>query len=425
MSSVFNMQTAYLPLSQALQLNPKLSNLEIAQLLQLVHPDVHMFSVSGRPTALYTVSSSNEVSYFDDRVVKDNLITYLNLPSKKADDAVLSFKNVLSLNMLKLEDVVPVAFSDHTHLLTWKRLTFTEESTALISPDDIPEYIELVSRINEQERDYLTLWLGSLLHYQSDRAQYIHLKGEGGDGKSILLSALNSFFSKSYISTKSSRIFDSFFGSELEGKRLLCFRDENNTSFTQSGSFKELTGDPTLTINEKYKPVRTIQLTCKVIITSNFDVEINDSNADSRRLISLTINSPSKEQVASNPHWGDNLIGSIEKIMCYCYNKYMQLPAHEKRVLPFPQANITKAQERAVEHVLDVFYEHFEVTGESSDIVSKSIISTVVGVYRDPKRTAQLYSFLKKNPHIGEKKVQGQRFLTGIKQRSSILNGGW
>ena len=198
MSTILSMQTAYLPLSQALQINPKLSNLEAAQLLCIIHPQVHLFSLNGKQSGLYSVSPANEVSLFDEGALKGELVTYLNVSQKKADDMILAYKGVFSPNMLALGSVSPVAFSDPSNTPPWKRLPFTEESTALVTPDDIPEYMEFVSRINEQDRDYLTLWLGSLLDYSSDKAQYIHLKGEGGDGKfySRFFATIPSFFSQ-------------------------------------------------------------------------------------------------------------------------------------------------------------------------------------------------------------------------------------
>ncbi|HEY9661970.1 MAG TPA: primase-helicase family protein [Allocoleopsis sp.] len=259
----------------------------------------------------------------------------------------------------------------------WTRLPFTKADTANIKQTEIPEFLEFCSRINEGG-EYLQWWLGSLLDPHSDRAQYLHLQGAGGDGKSVLLSALQDVFGNHMLRPSAQLFLGKHYGAEMEGCRLLVFADENNATFTASGKFKQVTGETHFTVEEKFKSTRTIMLGCKVLITSNPELEIAGTAANLRRAISLSIRNPQEDSKNNDLLWGSRFRDSIFQILGYCYNLYKQLPANMQKMLPSPQESLRAAVMRNIAEEMDALYCDFEVTGNPHHTINRAEISTAV-----------------------------------------------
>lgn len=248
-----------------------------------------------------------------------------------------------------LSQVAAVAFADETEVTCFKRFKYTRAEAASITLDSIPEFKFILSLASDPRG--LTLWIGSLLDWQSARVQYLHWYGGGGNGKSTLFAAIQQALGTKIVTRADvDDILSSHWGSQLIGARLLIVPDTNSTRAFSMGRWKQLTGEDYLTINPKNKPHREIRLTQKIVVISNMKVSINGSAADSRRLLPVS-SKPDPEGDVPHKWWYAGLMSSGESILLYCYNEWMKAVAAD----PAIRAGIP-AQAEALEDAIEERY---------------------------------------------------------------------
>lgn len=239
-----------------------------------------------------------------------------------------------------------------------------------VQEKDIPYFKEFLSRCDDPT--LLVNWIGSLLEPESSREQYMRLQGSGGDGKTTLIEALQMYFNKAVAVTDSKSIFDQFNGNVLEGKRLVLFTDENNTSFTSSGLMKRLTGDSTIAIEEKFMPKRNIQINCKILISANKNIVLTDCEADRRRFLEVRVIKTIPEHMRQRED-GKKFVAEGIKIVSYCYDRYCEfLQTTGKSVgssLIMDKSRYEEVMMLAYEDPLDTFHANFEITNDPNDKV--------------------------------------------------------
>ncbi len=240
-----------------------------------------------------------------------------------------------------------VFFNDASSGLAWQRLPFSPDPTATC-----PETLkEVLSRTSEAEAKSLVLWVGSLLDYTFPRSQYLYLWGEGNDGKSSLIKAIISVFAPQGVASMRSEDLRNHGTSRLEGTRLVCFTDENNSSFMSSGIFKAITGDDTMTINPKKEALRNIRIFAKVLIASNSAPTLAGGNADYRRILPVKLAS---YKAGSDQAFVDRMFAEAQTIMQYCYLQFANWKAE------FPNKQLPVSEDR----MEDVKLESDESEGE-------------------------------------------------------------
>ena len=226
-----------------------------------------------------------------------------------------------------------------------------QKHTTPIELDTLPEFNIFLNQATEEGRRAIIMWVGSLVDGKSNRKQYLHLFGEGNEGKSALIQVIDKALDGQSTLLTARRLQGNHFGGELIGKRLYAFPDENNNNFFSSGAFKALTGEATLDYNEKQKAVRRIQLTGKVLVCSNSAVEICDKEADRSRLISVELTNAVKPA-----NWQPQFVASATKVLMYCYQQYQTELAKNpglRKKLPNVESAIAAAIERKFEIIED------------------------------------------------------------------------
>jgi hypothetical protein len=350
-------------------------------------------------TPFFEISEKRTLTKVNDFLIIQELCMLLDIKPAKAAEILSMVKVRKSKN--RIDEPVPVAFADDPGL-AWHRLSLTREQAGSLTLNDIPEFAQFCDRINEDDGAHcLILWLGSLVDPRSNKAQYIHLQGPGGDGKSVLTTALQTVLKDRCVRFKAKNMLDNHFGAELEGARLAIIADENNADFVSGGVFKEITGEDFLRVNEKFKSPRVIKLSCKILITSNSEAEIRSSAADIRRLISISLSSPAGQEVESDPEWGARFVASAEKILGFCASIYEEEATKNPylvKQLPAPKSSTQKAIRKAIEEQLNVIEELFQVTGSPQDFISRAEIVQAVAeagfrsIVTGPRALEQFYS---------------------------------
>lgn len=200
----------------------------------------------------------------------------------------------------------------------WVRLGFDPDPKAACPA----EFAEMMTRVADDEARSLILFMGSLLDLTCPRTQYLHLHGEGNDGKSTILELLGKVFGQHFCAVMRATSFaDSHSTSILERARLVIFHDENNARFMSSGHFKALTGDDIATINPKNQALRTVRLRCRVLVASNNRPELNGSVADTRRCLPVHLKSfAGGEDIP----FVRRLMTARNQVLQYCYAQWVE-----------------------------------------------------------------------------------------------------
>lgn len=317
-------------------------------------------------------------------------------------------------------DIKPFLFKSQrpANAYSWYRLSFDPSDDVFL--DDLPEFYDILSRTSGEEATALILWIGSLLDYESDTSQYVHLSGEGNDGKGSLLEMLESIFTLSSCRMSSTDFTDRHASARLEGKRLVVFSDENNTHFMSSGKFKEMTGDNTMTINPKNEPSRSIATNFKIIIASNNQPSPEDNRADIRRLLPVYL---SNIKTTLDTTYKKRLIKSAPQVMQYCYNRYIQWKKENPTsLIPSPVARLNEVVEHSKQRYTDILDEYFVF--EKDGTLPRSSLYTFLKKNRySDHDISKFYNILKSQGCEFKRESAGERrnLITGIKFKQITL----
>ena len=316
--------------------------------------------------SIYFLNDRREISLVsDNQTVHEKIVAPGLTPSHKQGAEVFDCVKA-SLNSagqtISFEDVHSVGYVDDDYIV-WSRKARTRQylHSHLQSHHCVPEFKQFLDRCDDPSA--IVHWIGSLMDPHSNRKQYLHLRGDGDDGKSQLSSALLKAFGKQSAIISAKELLSSpYFGADLEGARLGIFSDENDPGFFSSSDFKNLTGDDSRSVKQIYEKKKKIRLTLKILITSNSEVRITDCAADKSRLISVNVKTPSAAEVAADPGWGKRLVASREQILDYCYSHYAHaikngIAVNEK--IPTSQANTQAAIIRRYSNFEDAFENNF------------------------------------------------------------------
>jgi hypothetical protein len=252
------------------------------------------------------------------------------LPSAIKNELLPAFMGRLALYALRAEQIRPFRFaSDHLGDYAWARLPFDPDQNAACPA----EFTQILERCDSPTAARsLVLFMGSLLDYESSRVQYLHLSGNGNDGKSTLTKLLVAVLgSRTCAELRAEDFRDGHATTVLEGARLVLFPDENDARFMSSGRFKSLTGDELLSINPKGQPRRNIVLHCKVVVCSNNRPDVHGTRADLRRIVPVYLKS---YEGGEDLGFVARLLSQKYQVMQYCYAEWLRFKATGGEAVP-------------------------------------------------------------------------------------------
>jgi hypothetical protein len=262
------------------------------------------------------------------------------------------------------EDIEPILFSNAPRKPCWARIKV--DDAPLETPPEA--FAEFLSRVKtEGQRRSLVRWIGSVLDTKSDRSEYLYLRGDGNDGKSALVAALDSTLDPASTVLRTDTLKNDHGSTALEGKRLVIFNEENAGGFAKSATIKRLTGDDAHLINPKNAALRKALFQCKVIYVSNFEPSIHGLRADVRRLAYVEIN----EYKGIDTTFKDRLFEQAGDMLRYCWTEYQKWKADNPRggKLGDPAALTPVIGDSTLSHAEDIFNRLFNVTGNEDDYV--------------------------------------------------------
>lgn len=322
--------------------------------------------------------------------------------------------------IIKQEDILPIAFKSQTGL-TWHKLSWDVQKD--VSLTQIPEFEDFISRCHIGGAS-LMQWVGSLFDQKSTRHQYVHMYGEGSDGKSTFIDMLESVLSaKACVRTGAQLFQEQSGGSDFEGKRLVVFQDENNTSFSSSSKFKQLTGDKFLPVRAQYEKAKVVPLSAKVLISSNHKLNVKNDTANMRRVLPVQIRtSPTTGDAA----WGARFIASAPLIISYCiqqWEEYKASTGQESPNIVADQMGLVEIESQYEDTVLD-YVERVGVIEKDAVTLLADFVDALskIGV-RDNRLKKEINDFLeKKGVQRVRKGANKLRYIVGFKLKINSWN---
>jgi hypothetical protein len=226
------------------------------------------------------------VRYVDPAAVSDSILRYSARELAGRDAYKWEVKHAVACmhywrSMAEPIDEPPAVRWSGEDGLTFSRLPWTYQPD--FDGHRTPLFNELFRRVSNAPA--LVEWIGSLFDPDADRQQYVWLYGPGGNGKGALSRFLERVFGRAYRSVQPPDRMDRNWTAGLVGARLVVLPDCNAYGFPASGLFKALTGNDSVTINEKYERAYSARLTSKFMFLSNERPQLSSEAADMRRAI--------------------------------------------------------------------------------------------------------------------------------------------
>jgi hypothetical protein len=278
--------------------------------------------------------------------VADDILIYLNSTAsgvhytfepRHAMEAAKFWRSTTKIT--QEEDIKPIAQLSYAGLC-WHRLPWD------VKEMPTPLFDEILSRASHPKQ--LQAFIGSLLIYESDRQQYMHLSGEGENSKGGLLRFKRKLTGRAYRAEDVSKTRSQFWASNLMGARLVGFAELDDPRFMTSGFFKTLTGGDSIRMERKNEAAFTGELICKFVFNSNYPPEISSNKADMRRLLSCKfLPLPAGKRIPE--HQFDAMLWAEGPgIVFKCLQTYRELcPAHEP--IPMPEEDLLELASEAEE----------------------------------------------------------------------------
>lgn len=302
--------------------------------------------------------------------------------------------------------------------LTFHRLPFDMDAAM-----PTPLFDEFMGRTTNSQA--LMAWIGSIFDPLADTQQYVWLHGKGKNGKSTLGRLLKKCLGRAAAWKQVPGQQDRFWTHGLLGRRLLIFGDCNSPSFVTTATFKSITGGDGVQVEEKGGAVADVDMKVKALFFSNRRPDIDDEEADTRRII-LCEAAPIK--AARDGSYEDILWLEAPGILAKCFGVYRTISGPGKDI---PTNNHLEASifDEQDEKFDAFFHEYFDVSEHKKDTLPRADINHALGQYFRMSQPSiplirQFKGYLKRKgvveyrfvkPRVGDQSVNGYLYIVAKK----------
>lgn len=259
-----------------------------------------------------------------------------------------------------------------------------KENSAGNFVQESPLFYEFLSRCSNKEA--LCAFIGSIFEPKSDLSQYLWIYGDGRDGKSKLLNFVAAALGKSYAS-ENEDLASKFGPTFVRNKRVIGFADFENPEWpSKTPLVKRITGEDLIRMEIKGGDVFSETVPAKLIFTSNRELQVETSKADTRRVIYVCVKSFEGEK---DPLYLQKLLAEAQGVIDHCrliYHRlcprYEEIPVDEEA-----QQSVYEEYTAEIENIIESYFQlGAEYTTKPSDIM---------GRYKSVKTTVPLAKFYK------------------------------
>jgi putative DNA primase/helicase len=228
-----------------------------------------------------------------------------------------------------------------------------------------PAWGQFLNRLSDP--DGFMAFVGSVFDKQNRSRQYLWLRGEGQDGKSTVLAAIQNCLGVAATSVNNTFLSkaNQFFYSALYGRRAVFYPDCKNPKLGMSEFIRNSTSGDFVPVEFKGKTTFAARMYVKLFIASNMPPEVSSQKADQSRMILIEV-APSKEK--DDPSWASRLETELPAFLFSCQEVYARLCPRRGDIRVSDRSK--ELQEAAAaafeERFHDVFDRYFVVDGSAT-----------------------------------------------------------
>lgn len=332
-------------------------------------------------------------SEYSEKFLADEVIKIKGTFSKIKDESenYIAFKNCLfNLETLKTEDFTHEEFITFQIPYNWNPDAYSQ---------DFEERIKEIL-VDELRLDFFKEFMGYNFTRDNPHNLIVFLIGEGGNGKTTLLSIIKAIFHQSIAAVGLHELETEFGKQPLLGKRINIIPDLKKITLKDMGYLKAITGEDVITVNRKYKDPVTTQLCCKVIGAGNHLPRIEeDTQAIWRRMKVIKLTNTFKD-----PNVKKNLLNDTEGIEWLIYKSIL---AYKKVIedgwsIQKSKEEVRKDYLKSSDPCLYAAEELFEKTNDPDNYVTRHEIVKMISEYLSanqlerPKNNQSYYLAIRK-----------------------------
>lgn len=218
-----------------------------------------------------------------------------------------------------------------------------------------PAWEEFLSRLSDRGGFMAYVW--SCFERDNVSRQYVYLRGDGQDGKSVVFRCMGTVFGKAACAVTNAQITGNsrFVYSLVYGTRVVLYADAKNTRVGMTEFIRNVTGGDPVPIEFKNKTPFTTNLRCKLFIASNSKPELTSQQSDLSRMIYIEV-APSKN--TDDPSWEQRLMDEMPGFLFACREEYRRRCPRGGDILVSEGSR--RLQEEAAAAFEESFYNLFE-----------------------------------------------------------------
>ncbi len=253
--------------------------------------------------------------------------------------------------------------------------------------------------------------------------QGLWLKGEGGSGKSAVITAIHDSLEGAAAAVSPAALSNQFWASKIYGKRLVVYADCNYPRFLTDGKFHSVLGGDPVDVEHKHRASETHKVHCKVIVGSNYLPEINLEADDERsRVIMLLVGKgpDTKHLSADGKLLGDDgyekgLRAEFWHYLHTCIGVYKEMcPTGQNILLPESVERQMNALCGSSDDGIFATMAHqcleFDDSAEPIDasVFQRWLGQQVPDIARDNNRRGRLLQYLERHHNVRRRRVGGR-----------------
>ena len=188
-----------------------------------------------------------------------------------------------------------------------------------------PAWDEFLGRLSDRDAFMAFVW--SCFEPKNRSRQYVWLRGEGQDGKSVVLGVIQNVFGAAATGISNTHLSraNQFVLSSLYGKRVAVYGDCKNARFGMTEIVRNLTSGDHVLIEYKNQTPFNHALYVKLFVASNPKPEISSQNSDGSRMLYIEV---AESSTKDDPTWRDRLAVELPGFLWACRKVYGTLCPH-------------------------------------------------------------------------------------------------
>ncbi len=225
-----------------------------------------------------------------------------------------------------------------------------------------------------QKRQFIQQWMGYLLTADSSQQKMLILKGEGANGKSVLMDiARHLVGEKNTSSAMLGRLHMPYVRATLDKKLLNQSADLPKLGSVADGDLKAIIGGDSIEVSPKYKPSFTIKPYARLMVaTNNMPRSSDTTEGYFRRLMVLTFNRRFAEN-ERNPLLLSELLTEMPGIVAWAVDGLRALRAIGSFIIPPSSAQEVDSYREELTPAAVFASECLDLSGDRSGVSSRDV----------------------------------------------------